>query len=144
MSIVYPETVHLVLLMAALNELKVKVGEVLNAYITAPITKRVWTVLGPESVSDAHKSAIIVRALYGLKSAGAAFCANLASFMHWIGFTSCKADPNLGFKAETRPDENFRYYAYILCSVYDIACVHCVTTRDKVCSKSVLEGAKEV
>jgi hypothetical protein len=34
--------------MAALNDLEVKVGDVLNAYITAPITEKVWTVLGPE------------------------------------------------------------------------------------------------
>ena len=67
--------------MAALNDLEVKVGDVLNAYITAPITEKVWTVLGAEFGSDAGKSAIVVRALYGLKSAGAAFRAHLASFM---------------------------------------------------------------
>jgi hypothetical protein len=72
-SIVSRETVHIVLLMAALNDLNVKVGNVLNAYITAPITEKVWTVLGPEFSTDAGKSAIIARALYGLKSAGAAF-----------------------------------------------------------------------
>jgi hypothetical protein len=67
--------------MAALNNLEVKVGDVLNAYITAPIIEKVWTVLGPEFGPDAGKTAVIVRALYGLKSAGAAFCAHLASFM---------------------------------------------------------------
>jgi hypothetical protein len=75
------ETVHIALLMAALNDVNVKVGDILNAYITAPITEKVWTVLGPEFGTDAGKSAIIVRALYGLKSAGAAFRAHLASFM---------------------------------------------------------------
>jgi hypothetical protein len=67
------ETIRIALLMAALNDLNVKVGDDLNAYITAPITKKVWTVLGPEFGIDAGKSAIIVRALYGLKSASAAF-----------------------------------------------------------------------
>ena len=47
-SVVSHETIHIALLMAALNDLNVKVGDVLNAYITAPITKKVWTVLGPE------------------------------------------------------------------------------------------------
>ena len=47
-SVVSRETVHIALLMAALNDLNVKVGDVLNAYITAPITEKVWTVLGPE------------------------------------------------------------------------------------------------
>jgi len=49
--------------MAALNNLEVKVDDVLNAYITAPITKKVWTVLGPEFGIDAGKTAVIVRAL---------------------------------------------------------------------------------
>ncbi len=123
-SLVSWETLCIALIMAALNDLNVKVGDVLNAYITAPITKNVWTVLGPEFSSDAGKSAIIVCALYGLKSAGAAFCTHLASFMRQMGYTSCKADPDLWYKAETRPANNFRYYAYILCYVDDILCVH--------------------
>jgi hypothetical protein len=40
-SVVSRETVRIALLMAALNDLKVKVGDVLNAYITAPITEKV-------------------------------------------------------------------------------------------------------
>jgi hypothetical protein len=57
------------LTIATLNDLEVKVGDVLNACITAPVKEKVWTVLGPEFGHDAGKSAIIVRALYGLKSA---------------------------------------------------------------------------
>ena len=41
-SVVSRETVCIALLMAALNDLNVKVGDVLNAYITAPITEKVW------------------------------------------------------------------------------------------------------
>jgi hypothetical protein len=123
-SMVSRETVRIALLMAALNDLNVKVGDVLNAYITAPITEKVWTVFRPEFGIDAGKSAIIVHALYGLKSAGAAFHAHLASFMRQMGYTSCKADPDLWYKAETRPTDNFRYYAYILWYVEDHLCVH--------------------
>jgi hypothetical protein len=57
---------------------------------------------------------IIVQALYGLKSACAAFQAHLASFMHHMGYISCKADPDQWLKAMTRPDNNVQYYAYIL------------------------------
>jgi hypothetical protein len=114
-SVVSRETVHLALTIASLNDLEVKVGDVLNAYITAPVKEKVWTVLGPEFGHDLGKSAIIVHALYGFKSAGAAFLAHLASFMHQMGYTSCKADPNLWLKAVTRPDDNVHYYAYILC-----------------------------
>jgi hypothetical protein len=122
-SVVSRETVHIALLMAALNYLNVKVGDVLNAYITAPITEKVWTVLEPEFGIDAGKSATIVRALYGLKSAGAAFHAHLASFMRQMGYTSCKADPDLWYN-ETRPADSFSYYAFILCYVDDILCIN--------------------
>jgi hypothetical protein len=72
-SVVSCETVHIAFLMAALIYLNVKVGNVLNTYITAPITEKLWTVLGPEFGIDAGKSAIIVRTLSGLKSIGVCF-----------------------------------------------------------------------
>ncbi len=112
-SVVSRETVRLALTIAALNDLEVKVGDVLNAYITAPVKEKVSTVLGPEFGPDTGRSAIILRALYGLKSAGAAFRAHLASFIRQMGYSSCKADPDLGLKAVTRPDDNVRYYTYI-------------------------------
>jgi hypothetical protein len=123
-SVVSCETVRIALLMAAWNGLNVKVGDVLNACITAPITEKVWTVLGPKFGTDASKSAIIVHPLYGSKSAGSVFCAHKDSCMPQMGYTSCKADPDLWYKAETRPADSFRYNAYILCYVDDILCVH--------------------
>ncbi len=94
-SVVSRETARIALLLAALNDLNVKVGDVHNAYITAPITEKVWSVLGLEFSIDASKSAIIVHALYELKSAGAVFCTHLASFMCQMGYASCKADSDL-------------------------------------------------
>ena len=44
----------------------------------APNRGKIWKVLGPEFEDDAGKCAIIVRALYGLKSADASFRAHLA------------------------------------------------------------------
>jgi hypothetical protein len=72
-SVVSRETVRLALTFASLNDLEVKVGDVLNAYITAPVKKKVLSILGPKFGLDSGKSAVIVCALYGLKSAGAAF-----------------------------------------------------------------------
>jgi hypothetical protein len=114
-SVVSRETVRIALMLAALNDLQVKAGDILNAYITAPVKEKVWTILGPEFGNGSGKSAIIVRALYVLKSTGAAFRAHLASFMRQMGYTSCKADPDLWFKAETQPNDSVLYYAYILC-----------------------------
>ena len=39
------ETVRLALMLAALNDLEVKAGDVLNAYITAPVTKNSWSLV---------------------------------------------------------------------------------------------------
>jgi hypothetical protein len=58
--VVSAETVRLALTIAALHDLEVEVGNVLNAYITTPIKEKVWTVLGPEFGHDASKSAVIV------------------------------------------------------------------------------------
>ncbi len=64
-----------------------------------------------------------MRALYRLKSAGAAFCAHLASCMQDMGYVSCKADPDLWLNAKMQPDDNTRYYLYILCYIDNILCI---------------------
>ncbi|KAL7523630.1 hypothetical protein ACHAWF_000604 [Thalassiosira exigua] len=81
------ETVCLALLLTALKNLKVKAPDIiLNAYTTAPVTEKIWTVLGPEFGEDAVKTAIIDSTIYGLKSAGAAFRAYLASCMRLMWY----------------------------------------------------------
>ena len=54
-SVVGRDTVKIALLLVAPNNLNVKVNDVLNAYITAPMTEKIWTVLWPEFESDAGK-----------------------------------------------------------------------------------------
>jgi hypothetical protein len=41
-----------------------------------------------------------------------------------MGYTSCKTDPDLWLKAVTRPEDNVRYYTYILCYVDGLPCIH--------------------
>ena len=90
-SVVSRETVKIASMIATFNDLEVK----LNVYVQAPITEKVWTTFGPEFDKNARKTAVIVRALYGLKSAGAAFRSYLARCMEFLGYESCKADPDL-------------------------------------------------
>jgi hypothetical protein len=116
--------VIIALTLATLNDLDVKMADIENAYLTAPITEKVWTVLGPEFGDDAGERALIVRALYGLKSAGAAFRNYLAECMKHLGWHPCRADRDLLMKAETRPDDGVLYWAYMLIYVDDILCVH--------------------
>jgi hypothetical protein len=95
-SFVSMESVRIALTLAALTDLDVMMGDIDNAYLTAPITEKVWTVLGPEFGSDSGKQALIVRALYGLKSTGAAFRNHLASCMDHLGWKPCLAERSLG------------------------------------------------
>jgi hypothetical protein len=63
-----------------------------NAYLNAPVREKVFTTCGPEfGNSTEGRYAIIVRALYGLKSSGAAWRAHLAATMEELMFTSCIA-----------------------------------------------------
>ena len=65
-SVVSIEIVRIAPIIAALNDLEVKLGDILNAYIQAPVTEKVWATLGLEFGKDAGKTAVI-EALYGMK-----------------------------------------------------------------------------
>ena len=86
--------------------------------------RKVWTTLGPEFGKDSRKTAVIVRALYSLKLAGAAFRSHLARCMELLRYSSCKIDPNLWLKPEIRPEDGVQYYSYLLCYVDEILCIH--------------------
>ena len=60
--VVSKETVRIALMIAALNDLEVKLGNILNVYLQVPVTENVWTTVGPEFVKDDRKTAVIVRA----------------------------------------------------------------------------------
>ena len=84
-----------------LNDLEVKASNVQNAYLTTPCAEKIYTKLGPEFRADKDKLAIIVHALYGLKSAGALFGRHISDCMRMMGFEACKADPDLWYKPAT-------------------------------------------
>ena len=101
------------LMTAALNNLETNSGKILNAYVQAPVTYKIWTTLGPVFGNDARKTALTVRVLIGLKLAGAAFRSHLARCMESLGYKSCKADPDLWLKSEIRPNDGVKYYFYL-------------------------------
>ena len=112
------------LTLAVLNDLEVKTADIKNAYLTATFTEKIWTRLGPEFGPDCGKRAIVVRALYGLKSAGAAFSNHLADCMSTLGYESCLADQDVWYKAEIRSSDKHKYYSYMLLYVDDVLCIH--------------------
>jgi hypothetical protein len=95
-SVVSRDSVRIGFLLAALNNLDLLVADVGNAYLNAPTKEKVYCTAGPEFGSELQgKSVLIVRALYGLKSSGAAWRSHFAATLHQIGFHSCLADPDV-------------------------------------------------
>ncbi len=69
-------------------------------------------MLGSEFGNNKGKEAIIVRALYGLKSAGLAFQEHLSDCMYSLGYKSCLADPDLWYKACIHKGDNGNIESY--------------------------------
>jgi hypothetical protein len=120
-SVVSRESVRIALLLAGLNDLEIRLTDIGNAYLTAPITEKCYVVAGDEFGPQLKGRVLkIVRALYGLKSAGAAFHAHLASILrNQLHFKPCEADPDVWMRAAVKPDGT-EYYDYVLCYVDDV------------------------
>jgi len=87
--------VRIALTLAALNDLKLMGSDVQNAYLTAPCEEKIWTILGPEFGDDQGTKALILWALYGVKSAGASLNRHISDCMRQMGYQSCKIEPDL-------------------------------------------------
>ena len=113
------DSVQIAFLIAALNDLDILGADVGNAYLNAETKEKVYTTAGKEFGKFEGRLVIIVRALYGLKSSGAAWRAHLAQTLYDLEFKSTLADPDVWFKPSTKPD-GFQYYEYVLIYVDDI------------------------
>ena len=106
---------QLAFLIAGLNDLDVLAGEVTNALLNASCRERIWFQGGVESSEDIGKGLIVTRALYGLKSSGAAWRADLAAKLCDMKFTSLQANPDVWIRsAGTHCDMVLVYVNYIL------------------------------
>ena len=94
-SVISCDSVWIALTIAALNRLEVMACDIQNTYLTADCCKKIWTRAGPEFGSESGTIMLIHKALYGLKSSGAAFCAHLAETLYDIGFVPTRADPDI-------------------------------------------------
>ena len=70
-SVVSRDSVRIMFLIAALNDLDINMCDIGNAYLNAETRERVWFTAGDEWGSERSGcQVIVVRALYGLKSSG--------------------------------------------------------------------------
>ena len=118
-TVVARDSVRIMLLAAALNNLDVQCADVQNAYLNADNKEKVWLRAGPEFGSMKGKCFIVKRALYGLKSAGSSFRSFLAGKLDELGFESCVADPDVWRRLAVKFD-NTEYYEYFLTYVDDL------------------------
>ncbi len=122
-SVVSRETVRIAFLLAALNDLDVCAADIGNAYLNADCAERIYTVAGKEFGKALQGRVLIVsKALYGLKSSGAAWRKHLSGSIKEMGFTPSRGDPDLYFRAACKPDGT-EYYEYLLVYVDDILCI---------------------
>ncbi len=87
-SVVSRDSVRLAFLIAALKDLHVLAGDVTNAYLNASCREKIWFEGGVETGEDQGEVLIVTRALYGLKSSGAAWRADLAASLRDMKFLS--------------------------------------------------------
>jgi len=95
LSVVSRDSVRIALIIASLNSLHVSACDIVNAYLNAICREKLWTIAGPEFGSEKGSIMIIARALYGLKSSGAAWRSTLAQTMEALGYRPTQADPDV-------------------------------------------------
>ena len=122
-SVVSKESVRICVTLAALNDLDILSGDIGNAYLNAQPREKCHVkitddlLFGPSAIG---KTALIVRALYGMKSSGAAWRDTIASFLKYdMKFDMCLADNDIWYKADVKEDGS-KYYTYICIYVDDI------------------------
>ena len=121
-SVVSRDSVRMLLMIAALNDLDVLSADIGNAYLNARNKERVHVICGPELFGPEAegKTAVIVRALYGLKSAGNAWRHHFSTYIRTeLGYETTVADNDVYRKATVKPDGT-KCYSYFIVYVDDI------------------------
>jgi len=122
-SVVSRDSICIAFLIAALNNLDILSADIGNAYINTEVREQVYFIAGDEfGPTQKGKPVIIIKALYGLKTSGAAWRAHLAETLYSLGYQSSLEDPDVWYCESSKPD-GFEYYAYILVYVDDILCI---------------------
>ncbi len=119
-GVVSRDSIRIALVYAKLLGLGICGGDIRNAFLQAPSSEKHYIVCGPEfGLEYVGRCALIRRALYGGKVAGADFWHHLRSCMNHLGFTSSRADPDVWFRRAKRTTGE-EYYEYVLLYVDDV------------------------
>ena len=94
-SVVYRNSVQIALSIAALNNLDVLDCELQNAYFMMDCIEWVWVTSSPEFGSEDGNNMLVIKALYGLKSSGAAFMDFQIKTMYTMNESTSYAEPDI-------------------------------------------------
>jgi Reverse transcriptase (RNA-dependent DNA polymerase) len=106
---------RLTMFLAELNKLELWATDIGNAYLEAKTSEQVYIIAGPEFGELEGHILVVVRALYGLRSSGARWHDRFADCLRDMGFSACKAEPDIWLK------DNGGIYEYIAVYVDDLA-----------------------
>ena len=105
-------------LIAQMHKLKCVAGDVGNAFLTSYTTEKLFIIAGPEFGPDLEgKRMILVRSVYGTRSAAARFHESLSAKLRRINFRPSRADPDLWIRRLKDGS-----YDYIARYVDDVMC----------------------
>jgi Reverse transcriptase (RNA-dependent DNA polymerase) len=111
-------SVRLLMLILIQNSLELMVGDVVNAFLTAPCAEKLWSIAGSEFQHQGKEGSkvILKRALYGLKTSSRSFHEFFGDKLRRMGFTCSRADLDLWIKKS----EDYEGYDYIATHVDDL------------------------
>ena len=113
-SVVSRESVRIAFTLAALNGLDVMAGDCEGAYLNAQSREKLYTKCGPEFGPELEgRWALIVRALYGSKSAAASWRSAISEVTKDLGFTMCRADNDVWMRPAEKANGD-KVYEYVL------------------------------
>ena len=124
-SVVSRDSVCIMFLAAALNDLENKMCDIGNAYLNAETREHLWFTSGQEWGSRAGYEVIILRALYGLKTSGDKWKKTFSNnIKNTLGYSACiRADDNVYLHKEKDENGNEKYI-YLVVYVDDILSIH--------------------
>ena len=130
------DSVRIELTLAALNDLKILAYGIQNAYLIANCREKIYTIAGPEFDSEAGCMMIVRKAIYGLKSSGAAFRAHIAYTIRNLGYSPSKVDPDVWLKLAVKPDGS-EYFEMVLVYIDDVISICWALSLDKYVKTAV-------
>lgn len=77
-----------------------------NAYLEAKTKEKVFIVAGPKFGERQEHTLVIHKMLYGLKMSGVSWNERCSACLRKLGFTLCKAEPNIWMR---RVDDQYQY-----------------------------------